>query len=454
MATFKRLSLWLVILATVHTAIPASAQSQQNADRKTVTFQSEIPPAPYTTDGSRNSKKKLSATNNSSVSRLRLTASFGHWLLIFALALPCFAFSHRDQSAAAGEGRLAQPALFRDDGVRDVFPLELINHEAVEAESRYQAGPPPLADNWLRVGGKIPIAAIEEYPRIPALDRQGGLFDTWRPNLLGVEVPVEWDFQNLINTDRPDFTDATFTVGEGVALLETGYTFRKSDAEELLLRRQQLPESLLRVGVTDELELRMKWNGHITTDIIDTTTNLHTTSVGGDDLQLGVKYEILQQDGWRPMLTFVGGAVIPTGTRGVSVNQVQPNAQFVFGWGIRRWLYLKGSTGVDFAKTADVTRVIEGSLQEGPLVIEEEDNISQWHQSLSLLFQVSPRVGGFAEWFSFFSNNAADNRASHYLDTGLYYYLTPNVQLDVRVGQQVSDRIDTLFTGAGFSTRW
>jgi hypothetical protein len=87
-------------------------------------------------------------------------------------------------------------------------------------------------------------------------------------------------------------------------------------------------------------------------------------------------------------------------------------------------------------------------------VVMAEDNNSLWHQSFSLLYQATPRVGGFWEWFSFFSDNGADNRASHYVDAGLYIYVTPNVQLDVCIGERISNRVDTLFTGAGFSTRW
>ena len=122
--------------------------------------------------------------------------------------------------------------------------------------------------------------------------------------------------------------------------------------------------------------------------------------------------------------------------------------------GIRRWLYLKVSTGVDFVKTNDVTRIVEGSLQEGPLGIPQADNISQWHQSVSLLFQASKRAGGFVEWFSFFSNNSSDNRASNFIDTGLFIYVTPNIQLDVRVGERVSDRVSSIFSGAGLSLRF
>ena len=304
--------------------------------------------------------------------------------------------------------------------------------------------------------GHIMIADPADFPRVKAFDvhSPGSLLDNMRPNLFGVPVTDEWDFYNLINTDRPDFTDATYSVGKGVTILETGYTYRKSEDSELNIDRRQLPEALLRVGVTDELELRFKYVGYVMTNINDQTTGLSTSAFGNDDLQVGIKYEVLQQDDWRPMVTFVGGTTIPSGTGGISAHQTQPFGNVVLGWGFRRWLYLKLSTGVDFVKTNDVTKVVEGSLQEGPLGLNSADNITQWHQSASLLFQATKRVGGFVEWFSFFSNNSSDNRASNFVDTGLFIYLTPNIQADVRIGERISDRVNSVFTGAGLSLRF
>ena len=73
---------------------------------------------------------------------------------------------------------------------------------------------PPPATSDVRYApdgnGWIVIADPLEYPRVPALDCNdpGSLFYTYRPSLFGIDVPDEWDFYNLINTDRPDFTDA------------------------------------------------------------------------------------------------------------------------------------------------------------------------------------------------------------------------------------------------------
>ena len=154
------------------------------------------------------------------------------------------------------------------------------------------------------------------------------------------------------------------------------------------------------------------------------------------------------------MVTFLGGSTVPTGTGGVSSGAMQPFGNVVIGWGFRRWLYLKMSSGVDFLRTTDVTQVISEGTLAAPVGIHGTDNNSTWHNSVSLLYQATKRVGGFVEWFSFVSNNSADNRAQHYADTGLFLYVTPNVQLDVRIGERISHRVDGMFTGAGLSVRF
>jgi hypothetical protein len=443
-----RMISYLMAFVVFTNAVPACAVSGPvNAAGEQAGFQSERPLPPHHTDDRRTGDQARGVNRSHSSKWTRIAKPNRHFWMMILLLIPSL-ISSRSRARAEDDWVVFQPAT--QAAAESFVPVRPVSESS---SPRRQPCPPALPGCWLS-GGHITMTPIAEYPRIESLDYEDGLFDTWRANLIGRDVPEEWDFQNLINTDRPDFTDATFTVGQGVALLETGYTYRRSHSGGLSLDRRQLPESLLRIGMTDEFELRIKWVGYVMTDIDDGRSRLSQSVAGTDDLQLGFKYEISQQDGWRPMFTFVGTVIVPSGTNGVSVNQVQPSANLVYGWGIRRWLYLKGSTGVDFAKTSDVTQVVEGSLQEGPLVMRVEDNVSQWHQSLSLLFQVSPRIGGFAEWFSFYSDSGVDNRASHYLDTGLYIYITPNVQLDVRVGERISNRIDTLFTGAGFSTRW
>lgn len=322
-------------------------------------------------------------------------------------------------------------------------------------------GPPPPSDDvrYLPEGnGWIVVADPMAYPSIPALDCDipGSIFYTYRANLFGIDVPDEWDFYNLISTDRPDFTDATFSAGKGVTIIETGYTFRKAIDTEANTEqsRRSLPEALVRHGLTNEFELRFKWNGYVMSDLHNLNTGARTQLFGGDDLIAAIKYEVWQQNGALPMLTFLTGSTLPSGTNGISSNQMQPFINFVAGWGLRRWLYLKLSTGIDWQKTSISTLIGGGSEPFGPIVVFLRDNINVYHFSSSLLYQALPRVGGFVEFFGFAQTGGHDNRPAIYFDTGLYLYATTSVQFDVRYGVRLSERVDELFAGAGFSVRY
>jgi len=321
--------------------------------------------------------------------------------------------------------------------------------------------PPPPSDETVYLpegNGWIVVSDPWEYSRIPCLDCDdpNSIFYTYRANLFGIDVPDEWDFYNLISTDRPDFTDATFSVGTGVTIIETGYTYRRAFDHEsnTVQSRRSLPEALVRYGLTDEFEIRFKWNGYVMSDVKDENTGARQQIFGGDDVITSIKYEVWQQNGALPMLTFLTGSTLPTGTNGISSNQMQPFVNFVGGWGLRRWLYLKISSGIDWQKSSISTLIGGGSEPFGPIVVFLRDNINVYHFSTSLLYQALPRVGGFAEFFGFAQTGGRDNRPAIYFDTGLYLYATTSVQFDVRYGIRLSERVDEFFTGAGFSVRY
>lgn len=55
--------------------------------------------------------------------------------------------------------------------------------------------------------------------------------------------------ENTITTDRPDFTEASSTVGRGRVQLEAGYTFLRSYADGVTTRIHSYPETLFRLGL-------------------------------------------------------------------------------------------------------------------------------------------------------------------------------------------------------------
>lgn len=294
------------------------------------------------------------------------------------------------------------------------------------------------------------------YPRPECLenDNPNSFWYSMRPNIFNVPVEAEWDFYNLINTDRPDFTDAVYSVGKGVTYLENGFTYTKIDTFDTHINTRQVPESLLRHGLTDEFELRLKWPGYLMENVIDPHSTLRQSTFGSEDIDTAFKWEILQQQGWRPMTTLVAGMTLPTGSPGTSANYVQPHFNLLAGWGFRRWFYLKWQTGCDFVHTNTTQVVTPLAGASTPTFIAVRSPPNSWHESISLLTQWTKRVGAFHEWFMISGTGGGDTRAQHFLDMGLYLYATPNVQFDLRVGRQISNRVDYFFTGAGFSGRW
>jgi hypothetical protein len=189
----------------------------------------------------------------------------------------------------------------------------------------------------------IPVTNPREYSHIHDLDNDdpNSFGYTQRPNLFNVQVPDEWDFTNLINTDRSDFTDTPVSVGKGGTILETGFTYTRILSVDSQTEMRTLPETLLRVGVTDEFELRLRTLGYSLVDQNDRATGQSGSIFGMNDLDLGFKYEIVQQKNWVPLTTVVAGVLLPSGTNGVSGNSVQPHLNLVNGWAIRRYIFLK-----------------------------------------------------------------------------------------------------------------
>jgi hypothetical protein len=82
------------------------------------------------------------------------------------------------------------------------------------------------------------------------------------------------------------------------------------------------------------------------------------------------------------------------------------------------------------------------------------DSFQRWHQSVVAFFSATDRTTLFYEWYVLTFVNAADNRPTHFMDGGLLFHSTPNMQIDLRAGFGLSGRPDDFFAGAGYSIRF
>jgi len=238
------------------------------------------------------------------------------------------------------------------------------------------------------------------------------------------------DLDEPLVTDRPDFTEASSTVGLGVAQLEIGYTYTFDNDGTTSTRSHSSPEPLLRYGVlADWLELRVGWN------YADQVSGGVQVS-GSEDLYLGFKIGLTPQEHFLPEMALIPQMTVPTGASPFSADEVLPGLNWVYAWEIDDCISTAGST--QFNRAID-----EGSAGA----------YTEWAQSWTVAYSLSDRVGAYTEWFAFFPHSSDTEKPEHYFNGGFTYLISDDVQWDIRAGAGLNDAADDYFVGTGLSIR-
>ncbi len=66
-------------------------------------------------------------------------------------------------------------------------------------------------------------------------------------------------YEERIETERHDFTQSTKTVGRGVVQVEAGYSYFYKDEDDETEHSHTTPEAMLRLGLSDDIEFRLRW---------------------------------------------------------------------------------------------------------------------------------------------------------------------------------------------------
>jgi hypothetical protein len=237
-----------------------------------------------------------------------------------------------------------------------------------------------------------------------------------------------------LTSDRPDFTEASSTVGLGVAQLEFGYTFIQDDDGLTETQIHSWGEPLLRIGVLYEwLELRI---AALPVTEIQRTGGLKQSESGMEDLYLGMKIALTPQAGIRPEMALVPQMLVPVGSSSFTADEVLPGLNWLYGWDLSDNVSLAGSTQFNRRRSPS------------------GESYTQWAQSTSLGFSLTERWGAYTEWFAFFPHSADDVKPEHYFDGGLTYGITPDLQWDLRAGVGANDAAADFFCGTGFAWRF
>ena len=237
-------------------------------------------------------------------------------------------------------------------------------------------------------------------------------------------------------TDRPDFTEASTTVGRGVAQFEFGYTYTYDNDGTTQTRSHSSPEVLLRYGILAEwLELRVAYNYG---DVLETPgAGPATVQNGSEDLYLGFKIALTPQAGLLPEMALIPQMTVPSGDADQTNGEVLPGVNWVYSWEVCDFISTGGSSQYNRALD-EATSAAYG----------------EFAQSWTIAYTLTERFGAYTEWFALVPDGADTARTEHYLNGGFTFLVNNDIQLDIRAGVGANEAADDYFLGSGMSVRF
>ena len=244
--------------------------------------------------------------------------------------------------------------------------------------------------------------------------------------LAGVlSVPAAHADDDTINPDRPNVANSSQVVGNRRVELETGVQWDRQRDLDAHVRTLTTP-ALLRIGVSDALELRVDTDGRTIEHASDPASGAHAVSAGWADLSAGVKWHVADQDDMRPSVGLIAEVALPTGSAALRGSGFRPAVEVPLEWDLGQDWSLGVMPGV----------VRDSGLTHGVLAA-----------SLGKAF--SERLHGFAE--------VAAPQIGHgtqaLVDTGVAWLVNKDCQLDAMVVHGVNRQTPGLSLAFGVSVR-
>lgn len=241
--------------------------------------------------------------------------------------------------------------------------------------------------------------------------------------------PSSWD-EPLVS-DRPDFTEASVTVGRGVRQLEMGWTYTQDSDNGPTVRSHTYPETLLRVGMlADWFELRLFWS-------YEQERIAGNTMSGSQDLNIGTKIALTPQEGFLPEMAVIAQMAVPTGSAAFGDNEVLPGVVWLYSWELADWVSTGGQSGL--------IRALDSGTNQP---------YGEFIQSWTVAYSLTDQLGAYTEWFAIVPDGADTERTTHFFDGGFTYLVTNNLQLDIRGGVGLNQAADDFFVGSGAVVRF
>ncbi len=246
-------------------------------------------------------------------------------------------------------------------------------------------------------------------------------------------------WEERIETDRHDFTQSATTVGRGVSQIEMGYSYFYRDNAEEIEQSHTTPELMLRLGLTEDIEFRVRWD--YAWQFVDEGESIDSA----EDLRWAFKLGTTEQDGLIPESALEVRFTVPTGGSAFSTERVEFGLDYIYDWKLSDVCRFYGSSGFSTNGLDDFGLIPEEPAAERFLV---------WSQSFAVGLELTERVTMYNEIFGIFSHALVDDYRIVIYNIGVDYYVTDDIVFDVRVGMGLTPDSDDFFTGVGGGFRF
>lgn len=228
-------------------------------------------------------------------------------------------------------------------------------------------------------------------------------------------------FSNLsysqIVTDRPDQTESSSTVGYGNLQLESGFLISYEEQIPIVNRQILAPTSLLRYGITNNIELRLL-------NQLELRKSGIIKNQGVSDLEVGLKIELFGNENCNTEIAYLSHLVMPTGTFGLRGDKFGTINKLAVSHELRPNVGIGYNLGYNYF-----------GIDNGDLTF-----------SLALGIGVNDKVGVYIEPYGEILN--FEELVLNF-DTGFTYLLKDNFQLDFSFGSGINHRMN--YVSVGFS---
>lgn len=221
-----------------------------------------------------------------------------------------------------------------------------------------------------------------------------------------------------ISAERPGFSSSPFALPASTLQIESGYQYTR-DNGGLDVDDHTIPLLLVRVGLTEHLEMQLSWAGMSWTEIGSSNFN------GVNDASVGMKWQLSEPGATVPIALFAGLS-LPVGEAGYTSDEFDP------------------TLGAFWSHSARLDWF-------GTVLISESGSDVSVDNAVGISLPVNNDTSAYVEYFGNYGSNGGP---SHYLNGGFAYLPRNDMQLDAHLGLGLNDQAADLFLGLGIAYRF